>query len=116
MIAEVRGRDKNNVVMAGAHLDSVEVGPGINDNGSGSAALLETALSMASMKPHNTLRFAWWAAEEQGLVGSTSYVEAARELAHRGVDLPEIERTGTPAAATAFAVTDGPAPRAQDGS
>ena len=75
VIAELRGRDRNNVVMAGAHLDSVIEGPGINDNGSGSAALLETALSMARMKPHNTLRFAWWAAEEQGLVGSTSYVE-----------------------------------------
>ncbi|MCZ2860225.1 M28 family metallopeptidase [Blastococcus sp. VKM Ac-2987] len=75
VIAEVRGRDKDNVVMAGAHLDSVTEGAGINDNGSGSAALLETALSMASMKPHNTLRFAWWAAEEQGLVGSASYVE-----------------------------------------
>ncbi|MGY1986602.1 M28 family peptidase [Blastococcus sp. SYSU DS0669] len=74
VIAEVRGRDRNNVVMAGAHLDSVTEGPGINDNGSGSAALLETALSMASLKPHNTLRFAWWAAEEQGLVGSASYV------------------------------------------
>ncbi|MCF6509397.1 M28 family peptidase [Blastococcus sp. MG754426] len=74
VIAEVRGRDRNNVVMAGAHLDSVIEGPGINDNGSGSAALLETALSMASLKPHNTLRFAWWAAEEQGLVGSNSYV------------------------------------------
>ncbi|MGY2082552.1 M28 family metallopeptidase [Blastococcus sp. SYSU DS0539] len=75
VIAELRGRDRDNVVMAGAHLDSVEVGSGINDNGSGSAALLETALSMARLKPHNTLRFAWWAAEEQGLVGSTSYVE-----------------------------------------
>ncbi|WP_244523929.1 M28 family peptidase [Blastococcus sp. DSM 46786] len=75
IIAEVRGRDRDDVVMAGAHLDSVTVGAGINDNGSGSAALLETALSMASLKPHNTLRFAWWAAEEQGLVGSTSYVE-----------------------------------------
>ncbi|TYP90584.1 M28 family metallopeptidase [Blastococcus xanthinilyticus] len=75
VIAERRGRDQDNVVMAGAHLDSVIEGPGINDDGSGSAALLETALSMARMKPHNTLRFAWWAAEEQGLVGSTSYVE-----------------------------------------
>ncbi|MGY1722939.1 M28 family peptidase [Blastococcus sp. SYSU DS0533] len=74
VIAEVRGRDRDNVVMAGAHLDSVIEGPGINDNGLGSAALLETALSMASLKPHNTLRFAWWAAEEQGLVGSNSYV------------------------------------------
>ena len=61
--------------MAGAHLDSVIEGPGINDNGSGSAALLETALMMAKVKPENTVRFAWWAAEEQGLVGSADYVE-----------------------------------------
>ena len=46
-------------------------GPGINDNGSGSAALLETALMMANTKPENTIRFAWWAAEEAGLLGST---------------------------------------------
>ena len=52
--------------MAGAHLDSVTEGPGINDNGSGSAALLETALMMAKVKPENTLRFAWWGAEEVG--------------------------------------------------
>ncbi len=60
--------------MAGAHLDSVIEGPGIQDNGSGSAALLETALLMANLNPENTLRFAWWAAEEQGLVGSADYV------------------------------------------
>ena len=60
--------------MAGAHLDSVIEGPGINDNGSGSAALLETALLMANLNPENTLRFAWWAGEEQGLLGSADYV------------------------------------------
>ncbi|HEY3005145.1 MAG TPA: M20/M25/M40 family metallo-hydrolase [Kribbellaceae bacterium] len=49
-------------------------GPGINDHGSGSAAILETALMMAKVKPENTLRFAWWGAEELGLVGSTAYV------------------------------------------
>ena len=70
VIAELPGKNRNNVVMAGAHLDSVIEGPGINDNGSGSAALLETALKMAKIKPQNTLRFGWWAAEEQGLVGS----------------------------------------------
>jgi len=75
VIAELPGENQNNVVMAGAHLDSVTAGPGINDNGSGSAALLETALMMANTKPENTLRFGWWAAEEEGLVGSTSYVE-----------------------------------------
>jgi Zn-dependent M28 family amino/carboxypeptidase len=74
VIAEMEGTNDDNVVMAGAHLDSVIEGPGIQDNGSGSAALLETALMMAKVKPENTVRFAWWAAEEQGLVGSTDYV------------------------------------------
>lgn len=75
VIAERPGVNTNNVVMAGAHLDSVGEGPGINDNGSGSAALLEVALQMAKLKPQNTLRFAWWGAEESGLIGSTAYVE-----------------------------------------
>jgi len=74
VIAELPGTNDDNVVMAGAHLDSVQAGPGINDNGSGSAALLETALLMAKLKPENTLRFAWWGAEELGLIGSTAYV------------------------------------------
>lgn len=74
VIAELPGKNDDNVVMAGAHLDSVIEGPGINDNGSGSAALLETALMMAESEPQNTLRFGWWAAEEQGLVGSADYV------------------------------------------
>ena len=74
VIAELPGTNTDNVVMAGAHLDSVTEGPGINDNGSGSAALLETALMMANTKPENTLRFAWWAAEELGLLGSADYV------------------------------------------
>ena len=75
VIAELPGKNADNVVMAGAHLDSVIEGPGINDNGSGSAALLETALMMANTNTPNTLRFAWWAGEEQGLVGSADYVE-----------------------------------------
>jgi Zn-dependent M28 family amino/carboxypeptidase len=74
VIAELEGRNTDNVVMAGAHLDSVIAGPGINDNGSGSSALLETALLMAKVPVENTIRFAWWAAEEQGLVGSEDYV------------------------------------------
>jgi Zn-dependent M28 family amino/carboxypeptidase len=52
----------------------VTEGPGINDNGSGSAALLETAQLMAKVKTENTIRFAWWAAEEIGLLGSADYV------------------------------------------
>ena len=74
VLAEKKGVNDDNVVMAGAHLDSVIQGPGIQDNGSGSAALLETALMIAKLKPQNTLRFGWWAAEEQGLVGSRDYV------------------------------------------
>ncbi|MBT8399557.1 MAG: M28 family peptidase, partial [Rhodothermia bacterium] len=49
-------------------------GPGIQDNGSGSAAILETAIQMAGVKTRNKVRFAWWGAEESGLVGSTYYV------------------------------------------
>ena len=74
VLAEKEGKNTDNVVMAGAHLDSVPEGPGINDNGSGSAALVEVAEEMANVKPQNTLRFAWWGAEEAGLVGSTLYV------------------------------------------
>jgi len=74
VIAELPGRDDDNVVMAGAHLDSVPAGPGINDNGSGSAALLEVAQAMSKLHPQNTVRFAWWGNEEGGLVGSTQWV------------------------------------------
>ncbi|MDX8143949.1 M28 family metallopeptidase [Lentzea sp. BCCO 10_0061] len=75
VIAETRTGRKNNVVMAGSHLDSVELGAGINDNGSGSAALLETALQLGSRpKVDNAIRFAWWGAEERGLIGSEEWV------------------------------------------
>ena len=79
VIAETKGGNPGNVVMAGAHLDSVQDGPGINDNGSGSAALLETAIQMQKVKPNNTVRFAWWGAEEEGLLGSNHYVEVLPE-------------------------------------
>jgi Zn-dependent M28 family amino/carboxypeptidase len=75
VLAELPGRNDDNVVMAGAHLDGVQQGPGVQDNGSGSAAILETAVQMAKVKPRNTVRFAWWGAEESGLVGSTAYVD-----------------------------------------
>ena len=79
VLAESRKGDPDNVVMAGAHLDSVVVGPGIQDNGTGSAALLETALHMAKVRPVNKLRFAWWGAEEANLIGSTEYVGGLSE-------------------------------------
>ncbi|RJQ77440.1 M28 family peptidase [Pseudonocardiaceae bacterium YIM PH 21723] len=77
IIAQTRTGRADNVVMAGAHLDSVEAGPGINDDGSGTASLLETALQLGSApKTKNAIRFGWWGAEELGLVGSTKYVES----------------------------------------
>ncbi|MGR2753788.1 M28 family peptidase [Agromyces arachidis] len=74
VIAELPGVNDDNVVMAGSHLDSVQAGPGINDNGSGSAALLELAQNIATLEPQNTIRLAWWGAEESGLIGSEEYV------------------------------------------
>ncbi|WP_433248275.1 M28 family peptidase [Streptosporangium sp. CA-135522] len=78
LIADWPGGDANQVVMAGAHLDSVSAGPGINDNGSGSSALLEVALTLASKNPTMAkhVRFGWWTDEEQGLNGSRFYVNS----------------------------------------
>ncbi len=76
VIAEWPHGDANHVVMTGSHLDSVSSGPGINDNGTGSAGVLETALAYAAsgQTPKNRLRFGFWGAEELGLVGSKYYV------------------------------------------
>jgi Zn-dependent M28 family amino/carboxypeptidase len=74
VLTETPGGNPDNVVVAGAHLDSVNAGPGIQKNGSGSAAILEVAEQMAKVWPRNKVRFAWWGAEESGLVGSTYYV------------------------------------------
>lgn len=76
VVAESRGGASGRVVILGGHLDSVVDGPGIQDNGSGSAALLETAVMMRRVSPTNRVRFAWWGAEERGLIGSRAYVGA----------------------------------------
>jgi Zn-dependent M28 family amino/carboxypeptidase len=77
VIADTRYGDATHTVVVGAHLDSVVEGPGINDNGSGSAAILETACKMGwlNIKPKYKVRFAFWSAEEEGLIGSTYYVD-----------------------------------------
>ncbi len=93
VLAETRRGNPNNVIVVGAHLDSVFEGAGINDNGSGSAALLEMAVLMGKAHPLNKVRFAWWGAEESGLVGSTYYVnqlpdeEKQRIKAYLNVDM-----------------------------
>ena len=76
VIAEWPYGDANHVVMTGSHLDGISSGPGINDNGSGSAGVLETALAYAAsgQTPKNRLRFGFWGAEELGLLGSKYYV------------------------------------------
>lgn len=89
VIADLPGR-RSGVVLLGAHLDSVANGPGINDNGSGTALVLEVARQARRLRirPRYGLRFAFWGAEELGLVGSTSYVEtlSARQRSRiRGV-------------------------------
>ncbi|MCZ4125241.1 M28 family metallopeptidase [Streptomyces sp. H39-S7] len=85
LIADWPGGDANHVVMSGAHLDSVTAGPGINDNGSGTAGTLEVALavSRAGLQPTKHLRFGWFGAEELGMIGSKYYVN----------NLPSTERS-----------------------
>ena len=74
MIAETRGGNPNKVIVVGAHLDSVGPGPGINDNGSGSSALVEFARQLRGVYPKNKIRFIWFSAEESGLLGSEAYI------------------------------------------
>ncbi|EGV60244.1 Aminopeptidase Y [Yamadazyma tenuis] len=76
VVAETVFGDHDNVVSLGAHSDSVTEGPGINDDGSGTISLLEVAKALTNFKIKNAVRFAWWAAEEEGLLGSTYYAES----------------------------------------
>jgi aminopeptidase S len=77
VIAQTRTGSPDHVVMAGAHLDSVREGPGINDNATGVATLLEIATRMGGSPPiTNAVRFGFWGAEEIDLNGSKAYVEA----------------------------------------
>jgi Zn-dependent M28 family amino/carboxypeptidase len=94
LIAETGG-DASRSVVVGAHLDSVAAGPGINDNGSGVALILEMAIQMAAAEvdPLNQVRFAFWGGEELGLLGSMDYVfsmedaDRARILANLNFDM-----------------------------
>ncbi|MQY06823.1 M28 family peptidase [Actinomadura macrotermitis] len=77
VIAETKYGRSDNVVVVGAHLDSVPEGPGINDNGSGSSTILAVAQQIGKLGKKglkNKVRFAWWGAEEEGLLGSEHYV------------------------------------------
>lgn len=76
IVAETTFGDHDNVVFLGGHSDSVTEGPGINDDGSGSISLLEVAQQLTKFKTTNAVRFAWWAAEEEGLLGSDYYASS----------------------------------------
>ena len=99
LIADTKTGRKDRTVVVGAHLDSVFEGPGINDNGSGSAQDLEIALQMAELgiEPRNRVRFAWWGAEESGLIGSQFYVDSLtkRQIKQIAVNL-NFDMVGSP--------------------
>lgn len=96
ILADTAGRADRTVV-GGAPLDSVGEGAGINDNGTGSAAILETALRLNAGGQTNRVRFAWWGGEEDGLVGSEYYVNqlSARQLKEHAVNL-NFDMVGSP--------------------
>ena len=71
-------QQRGRVLLVGAHLDSVLLGPGINDNGTGVATLLEIARVVKQRGPRMAVRFAFWGAEEFGLFGSRAYADSAR--------------------------------------
>ncbi|KAK4135740.1 Zn-dependent exopeptidase [Trichocladium antarcticum] len=85
IIAQTTAGDPDHCVMLGGHSDSVAEGPGINDDGSGTLALLEVATQLAGFAVHNCVRFAWWSAEEEGLLGSDYYVAALTPRENRRI-------------------------------
>ena len=86
VVAELPGGAEDHVVMAGGHRDSVPAGPGINDNGSGIAAVLAAAERLAADPPPGAhLRVGFWGAEEIGLVGSRRYVESLATAERRAI-------------------------------
>jgi Zn-dependent M28 family amino/carboxypeptidase len=96
VVADSAGDGNGTLTIVGAHLDSVPAGPGINDNGSGSAVVLETALQLPR-EARRGLRFGFWGAEEIGLVGSRHHVEALPEDERRRVALYiNLDMVGSP--------------------
>ena len=121
VIAETPGGDPDRVVMAGGHLDSVAGGPGINDNGSGVATLIEAAEAIGTKPPGAKVRVAFWAAEELGLLGSRHYVNALDRAEKRRIEaylnfdmvgspnpVPELYADGDPDVARVLRDASGP--------
>jgi len=87
VLAEIVSDHDGPLIIVGAHLDSVTEGPGINDNGSGSAAVLETALQFARKPQQVHIRFGFWGAEENGLVGSRHHVASLSDQERSSISL-----------------------------
>jgi Zn-dependent M28 family amino/carboxypeptidase len=122
LIAQTPQGRTDEVIMVGAHLDSVQEGPGINDNGSGSAAVLELALRMPQFRPDRAVRFVWWGAEELGLLGSKHYVGnlSQQECANIGLYL-NLDMIASPNSINGIfdgddsdLIGEGPGPRGSD--
>jgi Zn-dependent M28 family amino/carboxypeptidase len=76
VLATSKCGDKDNQLSLGAHTDSVGAGPGINDDGSGTVAILNVAKALAKYNVNNAVTFGFWSGEESGLLGSTHFVES----------------------------------------
>lgn len=87
IVAQTVEGDPDNCVMLGGHSDSVTEGPGINDDGSGSISVLEVAVQLTKFKVNNCVRLAWWAAEEEGLLGSDHYANNLSEEENKKIRL-----------------------------
>lgn len=87
IIVEIKGQSKDSAMILGGHYDSVPAGPGINDNGSGVALLLELADTLAHQKttPKHTLYMAFWDSEEDGIGGSSHFVKGLTEKQLNGI-------------------------------
>jgi len=97
VVADAGSDDKGPLIFVGAHLDSVPEGPGMNDNGSGSAAVLEAALRLAQDPARGRMRFAFWGAEERGLIGSRHHVASLSEDERRQIAVyVNLDMVGSP--------------------
>lgn len=112
LLADTKAGRADRTVVVGGHLDSVREGPGINDNGSGTATILEVALQMHELgiQPENRVRFAFWSGEEDGLIGSSHYVSqlSARDVKNHALNL-NFDMVGSPNAANFVYDGDGDA-------
>jgi Zn-dependent M28 family amino/carboxypeptidase len=98
VLADLPGATKGAPLLLGAHLDSIESGPGINDNGSGVATLLELAVQARKLgfQPERPVRFAFWAGEEAGEVGSREYVNSLENPIDDIASVVNIDMVGSP--------------------